>query len=350
MSANASTIFWQDREIRFDSNVEAGELNLRKGEFEIDVLENVEDTKGNNGEKGRCVITNLRLIWICSRNPKINLSIGYNTMVNIKIQTGSSRLKGSTQALYLLTKYHGSRFEFIFSNMVKSNPRLFSTIQAVFKAYQSSKMYREIRLRSAIIKNKHLDLLPKEQVYTTLSGVWNLSAEQGNLGTFIVTNVRVVWFADLAENFNVSIPFLQIKNVSFRDSKFGKAFVIETNRSSGREFVLGFKVDPLERLNELFKEVSSLHQLFTDNPILGVEYQPEEKQASLEQLMVPKTTESIKYVGNKDTSDPLAPYYIDSSDKSSTTSIGFSEELGLACEELKDGMTIKKLWQCIYKV
>lgn len=148
----------------------------------------------------------------------------------------------------------------------------------------------------------------------------------------------------------VSCMIFSQKNVSFRDSKFGKAFVIETNRSSGREFVLGFKVDPLERLNELFKEVSSLHQLFTDNPILGVEYQPEEKQASLEQLMVPKTTESIKYVGNKDTSDPLAPYYIDSSDKSSTTSIGFSEELGLACEELKDGMTIKKLWQCIYKV
>ena len=150
------------------------------------------------------------MIWICTRNPKINLSIGYNTMVNIKIQSSNSRLKGTNQSLYLLTKYHGSRFEFIFSNMVKTNPRLFSTIQAVFKAYQSSKMYREIRLRSAIIKNKCLELLPKEQIYTSLSGVWNLSADQGNLGTFIVTNIRIVWFADLAENFNVSIPYLQI--------------------------------------------------------------------------------------------------------------------------------------------
>lgn len=185
-------------------------MSLKKGEFEIDVLDNVEDTKGNNGEKGKCIVTNLRMIWICTRNPKINLSIGYNTMVNIKIQSSNSRLKGTNQSLYLLTKYHGSRFEFIFSNMVKTNPRLFSTIQAVFKAYQSSKMYREIRLRSAIIKNKCLELLPKEQIYTSLSGVWNLSADQGNLGTFIVTNIRIVWFADLAENFNVSIPYLQI--------------------------------------------------------------------------------------------------------------------------------------------
>jgi len=150
------------------------------------------------------------MLWISSRNTKMNLSVGFNTIVNIKIQNTSNRLKGTTQSLYLLTKYHGSRFEFIFTNMVRSNPRLFSTIQSVFKAYQSSKMYREIRLRSAIVKNKNLDLLPKEQIFTTMNGVWNLSADQGNLGTFIVTNVRVVWFSDLAENFNVSIPFMQI--------------------------------------------------------------------------------------------------------------------------------------------
>jgi hypothetical protein len=40
--------------------------------------------------------------------------------------------------------------------------------------------------------------------------VWNLSSDQGNLGTFFVTNVRLVWHANLAENFNVSIPYLQM--------------------------------------------------------------------------------------------------------------------------------------------
>lgn len=33
---------------------------------------------------------------------------------------------------------------------------------------------------------------------------------QGNLGTFFISNVRVVWYANLAENFNVSIPYLQV--------------------------------------------------------------------------------------------------------------------------------------------
>ena len=41
-----------------------------------------------------------------------------------------------------------------------------------------------------------------------VNGVWNLSSEQGNLGTFFVSNVRVVWHGNLAEGFNVSIPYL----------------------------------------------------------------------------------------------------------------------------------------------
>ena len=42
-----------------------------------------------------------------------------------------------------------------------------------------------------------------------MPGVWNLSSDQGNLGTFFITNVRLVWHANMAENFNVSIPYLQ---------------------------------------------------------------------------------------------------------------------------------------------
>ena len=74
-------------------------------------------------------------------------------------------------------------------------------------------MYRDLKLRSAIIKDKMLNLLPQEQVYTQLKGVWNLSSDQGNLGTFFITNCRVVWHADLAENFNVSVPYLQIEKL-----------------------------------------------------------------------------------------------------------------------------------------
>lgn len=38
-------------------------------------------------------------------------------------------------------KFNSSRFEFIFTNLVKNSPRLFTTVQAVHRAYETSKLY-----------------------------------------------------------------------------------------------------------------------------------------------------------------------------------------------------------------
>lgn len=84
----------------------------------------------------------------------------------------------------------------------------------IFRAYNSSKLYRELRLRGAVVHNKRLKMLSLEQVFSTVHGVWNLSSDQGSLGTFVITNVRVVWFADMNEAFNVSLPYLHIDGVS----------------------------------------------------------------------------------------------------------------------------------------
>lgn len=64
--------------------------------------------------------------------------------------------------------------------------------QQVFKAYETSKLYRDLKLRGAIIASNDLKLLPQEQTYNKVNGVWNLSSDQGNLGTFFVSNVRLV--------------------------------------------------------------------------------------------------------------------------------------------------------------
>lgn len=71
-------------------------------------------------------------------------------------------------------------------------------------------MYRDLKLRGSIVKDSELILLPQEQIFTKINGVWNLSSEQGNLGTFFFTNVRVVWHANLAVNFNVSLPWMMM--------------------------------------------------------------------------------------------------------------------------------------------
>lgn len=42
-------------------------------------------------------------------------------------------------------------------------------------------MYRDLKLRSALIQNKQLRLLPQEQIYDKINGVWNLSSDQVKL-------------------------------------------------------------------------------------------------------------------------------------------------------------------------
>eukprot|EP00434_Breviolum_minutum_P009001 symbB.v1.2.007927.t1/scaffold495.1/size259991/11 len=191
---------WQDREIKFDQMPQL--LKLRKGEFQIDSINSVEDTKGNNGERGILIVTNLRLIWTSAKYARTNLSIGFNCVSSVNIRTVTSKLRGNSQALYVMTRFNSTRFEFIFTSLVKHSPRLFTTVQAVFKSYETTKLYRDLKLRGAIIRDKELIMLPNEQVYERINGIWNLSSDQGNLGTFIITNVRTVWFAVLAENFN----------------------------------------------------------------------------------------------------------------------------------------------------
>lgn len=76
-------------------------------------------------------------------------------------------------------------------------------------------------------------MLPDEMIFNKMTGVWNLSTEQGNLGVMYITNVRIVWHAELAFNFNVSLPWIQIKTAKVRDSKLGLAIAIETTNFAG---------------------------------------------------------------------------------------------------------------------
>jgi Bardet-Biedl syndrome 5 protein len=139
-------------------------------------------------------------------------------------------------------------------------PPLHSFLLTLTSAYETSKLYRDLKLRGSIVKDGELILLPHEQIFTKVNGVWNLSSDQGNLGSFFLTNVRLVWHANLASNFNVSLPYMQIKSLRIRDSKFGFALVVETFARSGG-YILGFRIDPKEKLEEVYKEILSLHQV-----------------------------------------------------------------------------------------
>jgi Bardet-Biedl syndrome 5 protein len=82
----------------------------------------------------------------------------------------------------------------------------------------------------------------------------------------VITNVRIVWFAQLTESFNVSLPWTQIKVIRIRESKYGVAIVLETSDFAG-SYVLGFRIENVE---QVFEEVSSLFSTFKQKPIYGV--------------------------------------------------------------------------------
>ncbi|KAJ8311265.1 hypothetical protein KUTeg_011183 [Tegillarca granosa] len=183
---------------------------MRPGERMIDSLNAIEDTKGNNGDRGRMIVSNLRIIWHSLALPR--------------------KLRGTTEALYVLTKCNNTRFEFIFTNLVPGSPRLFTT-----------------------------------------------------------------------------------KSVKIRDSKFGLALVVESSQQSGG-YVLGFRIDPQEKLTATVKEIQSLHKVYSACPLFGVEFETEERAYFAD--------------GQKDKDrDPV-----------------YSEELGLAIEKLRDGFTLQGLW------
>lgn len=152
-------------------------MRLRKGEVLIDSINSVEDTKGNNGERGALQVTNLRITWFSHKSFNTNLSIGYSCIQTISIRTAESTLRGRTQALFLMTKFNGARYEFVFTSLVKSSPRLFTTVQTVFRAFETSKLYRDLKLRGAAVRDGRLNQLPDEEVVRKVDGVWNLSSD-----------------------------------------------------------------------------------------------------------------------------------------------------------------------------
>jgi Bardet-Biedl syndrome 5 protein len=234
-------------------------------------------------------------------------------------------------------------------------------------------LYRDLKLRGSIVKDGELILLPQEQIFNRINGVWNLSSEQGNLGVFFLTNVRIVWHANLAANFNVSLPYMQIvssdqmmstsfysshftvltcycvqKSLRLRDSKFGKALVLETFSKSGG-YILGFRVDPQDKVQEVFQEVNSLYQVYFNAPLFGVDFHIESETPEIEQLLQPKIHEDTELIDEQEDTHAIAAFYAQSSvdDDTKFDNIQYDNKLGLAVETLISGITLEQLWRVI---
>uniref|UniRef100_A0A914MSK3 Bardet-Biedl syndrome 5 protein n=1 Tax=Meloidogyne incognita TaxID=6306 RepID=A0A914MSK3_MELIC len=122
-----SDTMWQYRDVLFDLDTRM--LRLAAGESIVERIDNVEDTKGNNGDRGLLRITNLRLIWHAVAVPRINLSIGHNTITGITTRVAKSKIRGQAESLYIMSKgLSGTKFEFVFTCV---NPSSFLATEVV---------------------------------------------------------------------------------------------------------------------------------------------------------------------------------------------------------------------------
>ncbi|KAL4708016.1 hypothetical protein ACJJTC_014536 [Scirpophaga incertulas] len=269
-------------------------LKLRPGEKIFDRIEPIEDTKGNSGTKGRMVVTNLRIIWHSLGSPRINLSIGLNCVISTNTKMVSSGLRGTTQALYVLAAYKTNRYEFVFTNVAPNCVRHYTSVVGVQKSYAASRMYRDLKLRSALIHNKELRMLPLEKI-------------------------------------------------SIRDSKFGEALVFVVRPSSGG-YVLGFRADPKDRLRPLLTELQALHQAYTEKPIFGVEMTWGNEPAKPETCDIEELEEIGEPRGEMGPHLYLASQLAQKKGDEVIQPV-HSSYLGLAIEPLKEGFTLKSLFE-----
>ena len=52
--------------------------------------------------------------------------------------------------------------------------------------------------------------------------------------------------------------------------------VVETTKDSGA-YVLGFRIDPYEKMKDIVQEIHSLYQVYHASPIFGVDFELEDQ-------------------------------------------------------------------------
>ncbi|XP_075145176.1 Bardet-Biedl syndrome 5 protein [Haematobia irritans] len=349
-------LLWEDKEIKFDTaNVQK---HLRNGEHVISTIYHIEDSKGNPGDSGRLLATNLRLIWYSLVHKKFNLSIGYGRIANMNTKITNNKVRGNCLALYILAIGGNTRFEFLFTDVSgeteRKNTPIFQSIFDIYHLYQRTYLYRDLKLRGAILQSGQLIILPQEQVINKVNGVWNLSSDQGNLGCFVVTNIRVVWYADSNDTFNISLPYMQIANIRIRESKYGPALVVQTAETGGG-YVLGFRIDPIERLTEIYKELISLHTVYTENPNFGIVYDQYKRKTNKDfnyrKDFKVEEFQEIDERQEREINSKLNTYLAEGSlmvgEEKPPREPVYCKELGFAMERIRDGYKLKDLWDVL---
>lgn len=124
--------------------------------------------------------------------------------------------------------------------------------------------------------------------------------------------------------------------------------------------MLGFRIDPAERLNELFKELCSLHAIYGEQPNFGVQYNAQdarqrlaeeaEEAAHASQFKV-ENFEELDERQEREINTKLNSYLAEGCMAKATSASSreegdpvYCKELGFAMERIRDGYKLQDLW------
>ena len=70
--------------------------------------------------------------------------------------------------------------------------------------------------------------------------------------------------------------------------------------------MLGFRIDPADKLQEVCKEIQSLQRVYSSSPIFGIQYENEEEPPTVDELTVDPVTDDVDIVNDDEQSDAFA--------------------------------------------
>jgi Bardet-Biedl syndrome 5 protein len=243
-----------------------------------------------------------------------------------------------TDVLFLRCKENFTSYEFIFS-AARSDPSVFRFFLIAHQNYASSTILREQRLRSSIVLDGNVVMLPDEQVILTLDGISNFAGDTAKVGKAIVTNFRFVWYSGIVSNFNVSIPLILLPPLkSTRSSRYGRALYLkfQSNHSS---FLYGFTISPEEKLREFTRNFEQIRQAAVRMPRLTPPLDVRQRVVKVpeapgeEDLVIIEANPAVRYLP------------CDLVGKAQGGAVTFDRALGLAVEGLPEGETLSERWR-----
>lgn len=262
----------QDRVIVFD--IPEDDLNLCSGEKIIDKISNIEDLKGNNGDIGQIIITNIRLIYSSNQNKKSNISIGLSTIQDISSNFISSTISGQTNATQLICKSGNRRYELEFCSRNEKKLDLKKTISNILKIYIETRAFRDVKEKSNIGKNKEVKLLYDEIEEKKYNNVMYYVKEDNKFysGYILLSNIRFIWVCLNIDNFNISIPWIQMIQViekRITEKQFPCMIVNVSSTFSNKEYAFG--INGKENYISMINETKRLMTMYTEEPLLSID-------------------------------------------------------------------------------